>query len=469
MNFAEIRFWGLLAAGLVVIVGVRFLLRPFLGNRGRQDLFDRAALMMLGMMLLSFVSWITVTIFLVVSVCSYLGLAWLLRHGRPWHRAFLCLLIPIQLLPLLYYKYANFALNQVLGFQFDTLRHLMIPVGISFYTFQMVAFVIDTLGYRHPLPRFLDFLNFAGFFPQIVAGPIERRGDLLPQMQQFRFRWSAEDIHAGLAWVVVGMFFKLCLADNVALQFHGRSSDNAYLIWIDNLLFGLRIYFDFAGYSLVAVGLGRCLGIRLTLNFRSPYCSTSIAEFWRRWHITLSQWFRDYVYVPLGGGRTQRWVLNIAVVFIVSGIWHGAGWNFILWGALHGAFLVVNRWLGPRVPLPRVVAWALTVGAALFAWLCFYEVQTPVLWAKLGTLCTPSAYGPAAMKEALALRSGSDLFTILCLLALCGVVWLAEWWSVRRLDDPYAWLRRPAVLAAMMVLTVFLAPGKNNAFIYFAF
>ena len=468
MNFAEIRFWGLLAAGLAVIAALRFLLRPILsGPRG--DLFDRSALVLLGLTLLSFVSWITMTIFLVVALSSYLGLKWLLRHGRPRHRGFLLLLIPIQLLPLLYYKYAHFGLNEVLGFQFNTLRHLIIPVGISFYTFQMVAFVIDTLGFRKPLPRFVDFLNFAGFFPQIVAGPIERRADLLPQMETFRFRWSSGDIDAGVSWIVVGMFFKLCLADNVALQFYGRSADNAYLIWLDNLLFGLRIYYDFAGYSLVAVGLGRCLGIRLTLNFQSPYCSRNIAEFWRRWHITLSQWFRDYVYVPLGGGRTHRWVFNIAVVFIVSGIWHGAGWNFILWGAFHGTFLVVNRVLGPRVRIPNVAAWALTLVAALFAWLCFYEVRTDVLGVKLGALLTPSSYGAVALSEALSARSGSDLFTILCLLGLSGVVWFGEWWSVRKADEAYVCLRKPAVLIMMVVLTVFLAPGKNNAFIYFAF
>jgi D-alanyl-lipoteichoic acid acyltransferase DltB (MBOAT superfamily) len=333
----------------------------------------------------------------------------------------------------------------------------------------MIAFVIDTLAFKRAIPGFVDFLNFAGFFPQIVAGPIERRADLLPQMEVFRFRWSREDIDAGVSWVVLGLFFKLCMADNVALYFHGRSVGNPFLVWLDNVLFGLRIYYDFAGYSLVALGLGRCLGIRLTLNFRSPYCATSIAEFWRRWHITLSQWFRDYVYMPLGGGRTPRWGFNVALVFVVSGIWHGAGWNFVFWGALHGAFLIVNRTLGPKCRLPAPVAWLVTLGATMFAWLCFYETRPRELLAKMTTLLTPSAYHPAAFREALGAYAGADLLTMACLLALASAVLALEWRSLCRDREPYDWLRRPGILALLVILTVALAPGSNNAFIYFAF
>jgi D-alanyl-lipoteichoic acid acyltransferase DltB (MBOAT superfamily) len=332
-----------------------------------------------------------------------------------------------------------------------------------------VGFVLDTVAFRKPLPRFLDYMNFAGFFPQIVAGPIERRADLLPQMESFRFRWRAEDLNDGARWIALGLFFKLCLADNAALYFHGQSPNNPFLIWLDNLWFGLRIYYDFAGYSLVAVGLGRCLGIRLTLNFLSPYCSTSPVEFWRRWHITLSQWFRDYVYVPMGGGRTRWWWINIAVVFIISGIWHGAGWNFVIWGALHGVFLIGNRLLGRRLCLPRPAAWLGTFTVAIFAWLCFYEIRTEVLFIKLETLVTPGAYSLGALREALALRSASETFVLACFLVLTGVVMTLEWLSIRQRDAAYELLRHPGVLMVLVCLMVMLTPGKNNAFIYFAF
>jgi D-alanyl-lipoteichoic acid acyltransferase DltB (MBOAT superfamily) len=367
----------------------------------------------------------------------------------------------LQLLPLAYYKYANFAVNQVLGFDILTLHNLVIPVGISFYSFQKVAFVVDTLVFKQPLPRFLDYLNFAGFFPQIVAGPIERRRDLLPQMEQFRFRWSAENINEGAGWIALGLFFKLCLADNLAGYFDGTSVSNAYLIWMSNLLFGLRIYYDFAGYSLVAVGLGRCLGVKLTLNFRSPYCATSMTEFWRRWHITLCQWFRDYLYIPLGGGRVRWWAFNIALVFVVSGIWHGAGWNFVLWGAIHGAALIINRFFGAK--------WLLTMLTSFCAWLGFYETRTGVLVLKLKTLFTPGAYGHAAVQEAAAQYFSSNGFVLSCFLVLTGGILLLEWLSIARHDAPYYFLRRPAVAVILVVLTVVLAPEKDNGFIYFAF
>lgn len=467
MNFAEIRFWTLLAAGIGLIAILRPLFRARLGNRIAE--YDRWSLMSLGVFLLACVSLLTLTIFVLVALGSYVGTRWIVRHPRSHHKWYLIVIIPLLMSPLLYYKYANFVLNQVLPFEFSSLRDMLIPVGISFYTFQKIAFIIDTLAFNQPIPRFVDYINFACFFPQIVAGPIERRRDLLPQMETFTFRWSKEGLNQGVTWIALGLFFKLCLADNIALFFRGWSVSNPYLIWLDNLIFGLRIYYDFAGYSLVAVGLGRCIGIRLTLNFLSPYCSTSIIEFWRRWHVTLSQWFRDYVYVPLGGGRHPRWWLNIAIVFIVSGIWHGAGWNFILWGALHATFLILNRALGSHWSVPAPLAWGCTFLAAFFAWLSFYETRTSQLLAKMGTLLTPTAYGPTALREALTAYGGADLLTLSCFLILIVVVMVLEWRSVAKANEPYLLLRRPWLLTVLVILTVLLAPGRNNAFIYFAF
>ena len=165
-------------------------------------------------------------------------------------------------------------------------------------------------------------------------------------MEGFRFRWSAENLNEGAGWIALGLFFKMCLADNLAVYFNGSVSNAWRLIWLNNLLFGLRIYYDFAGYSLIAVGLGRCLGVKLTLNFLSPYCSTSMVEFWRRWHVTLSQWFRDYVYIKLGGGRVRWLAFNVALVFIVSGI-----------GTARAAILCFGRHPRPgadhQPPVPR--------------------------------------------------------------------------------------------------------------------
>lgn len=466
MNFAELRFWEYLLSGLALILGLRFALSSVL--RGREQLFDKVALLALGLVLLLAVSWITFVIYLVVVAVTYGGLAWIRQHHEEHARKYLLVLVPLQLAPLFYYKYADFAVNRVLGLDFDALRNVVIPVGISFYTFQKVAFVVDSLVFKQPLPRLLDYLNFAGFFPQIVAGPIERKKDLLPQMEGFRFRWLPRDIDEGAGWIVLGLFFKCCLADNLAAYFNRSLADNAYQVWLANGLFGLRIYYDFAGYSLVAVGIARCLGVRLTLNFTSPYCSTNIGEFWRRWHITLSQWFRDYLYVPLGGGRVRHWAFNILLVFVVSGVWHGAGWNFVLWGAMHALFLIVAR-LSGKFSLPAPLAWSLTMLAAFSAWLCFYEPDTARLMEKLALILTPAAYAPGALKTALGSYPPGDRIVLAGMFVLTTVTLLAEWLSVRRLNEPYAYLRKKPVLILLVVLTVLLAPGKNNGFIYFAF
>lgn len=430
--------------------------------------YDRTAILVVGLFLLGCASVTTLGIFLFVCVITYVGLA-LFLGGSGLHRyGFLVVLVPLQLLPLFYYKYSHFLVNGVLRADVPGLSELIIPVGLSFYTFQVVGFVVDTVIHKHPLPRFLDFMNFAGFFPQIVAGPIERRENLLPQMEQFRFRWDPKAVDEGAAWIVIGLFFKVCLADNLAVHFDPRPTDNPFLIWLNNIIFGFRIYYDFAGYSFIALGVARCLGIRLTLNFASPYVSGDAQEFWRRWHITLSTWFRDYVYLPLGGSRTKTWALSILIVFIVSGIWHGAGWNFILWGLLWGLMLLLFH-VCKRLRIPRPLGWALTMVGAFFAWLCFYETRTDVLFAKMGTLLDPTAYTLANLHQVITILEPGGAFVLAAFLLMGFFALLLEWFSLRRTGEPYAWFRRPVILCILVALTIWLAPSEKNDFIYFAF
>lgn len=464
MNFGELRFWFLMLVGLAVALMVRWVgikVRP-----ACVPTLDRTLIALLSLFLLLCVSLQTFLIFLTVSFCTYLGLWAILRAGSR-SRWWLAVLIPLQLSPLLYFKYAYFLGHGVLGFPMEGWQALAIPVGISFYSFQKVAFVLDTLAYRKPLPKFLDFLNFASFFPQIVAGPIERRENLLPQLERFRFQLDWARIEQGLGWLVLGLFFKCVLADNFALFFKRGPQDNPVAIWLANLIFGLRIYYDFAGYSFTALGLGKMLGIDLTLNFASPYCSSSPTEFWRRWHITLSQWFRDYVYVPLGGARSRWATLNVLVVFLVSGVWHGAGWNFVLWGLLHGAALLFDR----KCQLARWrwgLGWGTTLAFALLTWLFFYETDTSVLLHKLVVLASPSQYTLSAARGAFALFQPSEWVALGCLLILSAICFGLEALSLRRGEACVA-LRRPALLLLMVVMIVWLAPGTTNDFIYFAF
>ena len=467
MNFSELRFWQYLIAGLASILAIRLPVARFFPQRFGD--YDRFALATLGLSLLAAVSWLSLTIFVLVLLTTYCGVAWALRQPPSRYITAMVLLGIIILLPLGYFKYASFLCNQILGLDWAVPGALAIPVGLSFYSFQKVAFVVDTLGRRQPLPKFLNFVNFAAFFPQIVAGPIERRADLLPQMEQFRFRWSPADLDCGAGYVALGMFFKLALADNLAALVDRSPVNNGYLIWLANVLFGLRIYFDFAGYSLIALGLAQMLGIRLTMNFRSPYCAGSVVDFWRRWHVTLSQWFRDYLYQPLGGGHVRWWCFNVLAVFVVSGIWHGAGWNFVVWGALHGFYLILNRLFRNRLDRLPVLGHALTLLAVGFAWLPFYETRTPVLWQKVRALVQPESYATGRLQEAFHHWEPGDRLTLIGIVLLALAVVAAEWSSLRRGGEPYSCLLCRPVLIGLVIITVFVAPGVNNGFVYFAF
>ncbi len=256
---------------------------------------------------------------------------------------------------LAYYKYFTFILTNisaVLGRfnvsfnvpQFD----VILPVGISFYTFQALGYAIDVYrGETKAERNFFRYALFVSFFPQLVAGPIERSKNLLRQMQEGS-RLTYENLRLGFMMMLCGYFLKVVMADNIAIVVNSVYGDTAahpgaYLI-LATVLFAFQIYGDFGGYSLIARGAARIMGFSLMENFNAPYLSRSVAEFWHRWHISLSQWFRDYLYIPLGGNRkgTVRKYFNVMVVFLLSGLWHGASWNFVIWGGLNGLFQVIE-------------------------------------------------------------------------------------------------------------------------------
>lgn len=468
MNFADVRFWGLLAlAFAVVLVSRMFLPKVLRVNLGT---YDRVGLAAVGLFLLGCVSFQSLGIFTAVSVITYLGLLFILKKKEPTSRKakWLWILIPLQLLPLAFFKYGDFLGNKVAGIGSPLLAQVIIPIGISFYTFQLVAFAVDTLKNRQPLPGPLTTLNFAGFFPQIVAGPIERREVLIPQLERFRFRWDKSAVEVGLTWIILGLFFKRCLADNLAVMALVHPGTNPFLVWLDTLMFGFRIYFDFCGYSLMALGVACCLGIQLTLNFRSPYCSTNIADFWRCWHVTLSNWFRDYIYIPLGGSRTRFWPASIFIVFTVSGIWHGAGWNFVIWGAMHGLFLLIYR-LGLKIKMPRITGFLLTHFAVFVAWLCFFETDSSELFRKLGLLLNPMSYNGPAMRSFAGVLRSSGGFDVVAILAMVGCVIILEMLSLRKKGEPYRLFRTKGSSVILIFMTVIFAPISSNDFIYFAF
>lgn len=296
--------------------------------------------------------------------------------------------VVLTFLPLAVFKYLDFlnsTLSDALSAVGFTVRipglNWMLPLGLSFYTLQAVGYMIDvSMGKIKVEKNWWDYMLFVSFFPQIASGPISKAQDLLPQIKKHR-SFKYDQAVQGLKWLLWGMFMKVVMADRVGIYADTIFNNYEYLsglsCFIGSLLYTLQIYGDFAGYSFMAVGVGELLGFELVNNFRRPYLSQSITEFWHRWHLSLSTWLKDYVYIPLGGSRCSKcrnyW--NIFVTFLVSGIWHGANWTFVVWGMLHGVFQIIEKILGLQkanskglLKLLRITVTFLLVN---FAWIFF--------------------------------------------------------------------------------------------------
>lgn len=305
-------------------------------------------------------------------------------------RFYLGISITVNLLILFIFKYYDFFVGS-----FATLLNnlqipvnpqflsVLLPVGISFYTFQTMAYTIDVYkGEVEPETHLGIFALYVSFFPQLVAGPIERAQKLLPQLRN-TFQPNSDNIYAGLQSALWGFFLKMVVADNLAsyvdLVYGDVSSYHGFALLVATLFFTFQIYCDFAGYSYIAIGIARMLNVDLMTNFSQPYLSKSIPEFWQRWHISLSTWFRDYVYIPLGGNRVvlHRNLINLAIVFLVSGLWHGASWTFVIWGAWHALFMIVAVLIRTKFrPKAKVIQsnfiqWIITFILVYIGWIFF--------------------------------------------------------------------------------------------------
>ncbi|MDE5688689.1 MAG: MBOAT family protein, partial [Paramuribaculum sp.] len=279
---------------------------------------------------------------------------------------------------------------------------LLLPVGISFYTFQAVGYTVDV--YRGTLRAersLLTYALFVAFFPQLVAGPIERAKNLIPQFHR-EHKLDGQEIMEGLKLMTWGFFMKLCIADNVApyvnAVYNNIDMHNGTSVWLATFFFTFQIFCDFGGYSLIAIGTARCLGFTLMHNFMRPYLARDVKDFWRRWHISLSSWFADYVYIPLGGSRctTARHQRNLLVTFVVSGLWHGANMTFVVWGAYHGMLQVIlslKRKICPRrLSIGRfgvVLSMVLTFVATMIGWVFFRANSVADAWTALSKMMHP--------------------------------------------------------------------------------
>ena len=332
-------------------------------------------------------------------------------------------------------------------------------------------------GEEFPRTSLLDLANYASFFPQIVAGPIEREKNLVPQLRKFSFELKLENLVPGLKFIVLGLFYKLVMADNLAASspWVHQEIEHPVLIHLCNVIFGLRIYGDFAGYSFIALGIARIFGVILTINFLSPYSRNNIQEFWRAWHISLTNWFRDYIYIPLGGNRV---IMTILAVFFVSGVWHGAGWGFIAWGLMHGLMVMLCVSLKGRVKLPKLIGWALTIVFVSVAWLPFYQWDNTILLEKMKALLDTRAYLSSPMGELdILVKSKASLFYLAISIGIgCACIGL-ESLSRLRLEkngdssrlSPYYWSFGTPAQIIMVFAIMTLSPAQNNGFVYFNF
>lgn len=415
-------------------------------------------------------------------------------------RLLLIVAIAANILLLAYYKYADFFLDSIgtlTGTQFD-LEQVILPLGISFFTFTQIAFLVDTYQGKVKEYNFVHYTLFVTYFPHLIAGPVLHHKEMMPQFARattYRVNWV--NVATGLLLFTLGLCKKVLWADSLApfstaifdgVQ-HGivtATLPTIYEAWSGALAYTLQIYFDFSGYTDMALGIALMFNIRLPVNFNSPYQSTSIIDFWRRWHITLSTFLRDYLYIPLGGnrhGKLRRYI-NLLTTMLLGGLWHGAGWTFVLWGALHGIFLAINHiwreWISERylswVPnwLGALTGGILTFIAVVAAWVVFradnLEQALVILNAMFGIAARPIAFDAVMHGNLLLLTdmSGRNLLYLL----IPGLLWV---WllpnSMRlRFIQHSSWL---TILQAVVVLGMLYWAidqfGSYSPFLYFQF
>jgi D-alanyl-lipoteichoic acid acyltransferase DltB (MBOAT superfamily) len=436
--------------------------------------------------------WRFLSLILFSTLIDYLCGRGLASEENPLRRKlYLLASIVINLGFLGFFKYYNFFLdNFQTAFTFFgqdiSLRglNIILPVGISFYTFQTLSYTIDV--YRRKLEPTSDFIAFAAyvsFFPQLVAGPIERATNLLPQFYHNRI-FDYNQAVDGMRQILWGLFKKIVIADNCAryanLIFNNSGDYGGSTLLLGVLFFTFQIYGDFSGYSDIAIGTSRLFGFNLMRNFAFPYFSRDIAEFWRRWHISLSTWFRDYLYIPLGGSRNGKaaGIRNTFIIFAISGFWHGANWTFIVWGLLNALYflplLLLNR---NRQNLDTIAAgklWpslrefggmALTFGLTVFAWIFFRAANLTQAGQIISEIFSASFFTAPAL-----LSDGKVLITIILVIAFVIMEWLGreEEYAMARIGFGWPRYRRWAMYYAVILVSLYFA-GEPQQFIYFQF
>ena len=400
------------------------------------------------------------------------GLAIGACKNQKWKKFWLTVSVVISVALLGLFKYADFfidSFNTVTGLSVPLLR-LALPVGISFYTFQCLSYTIDV--YRGNVPSQKNPISFGAYvalFPQLIAGPIVRYIDVARELNERTHSW--DDVALGLRRFLVGLAKKVIIADNFALlmkMFRESDEKSVVFFWMYAIAFTLNIYFDFSGYSDMAIGLGRVFGFRFIENFNYPYLSKSVAEFWRRWHMSLGSWFRDYIYIPLGGNRVSkgRWVFNTLVVWMLTGMWHGAAWNFVLWGLLYAACLLAEKWIPALQKLPTFLRRAYTLLVVVLGFVLFNAENMAQAGSDLAGMFGFGGVPFMTAETWYYLKSYGVLF----LAGFVGATPLVRDTANRLYQYKVTVILEPVVLILLLLIcTGYLVDGSFSPFLYFRF
>ena len=401
------------------------------------------------------------------------------KHAQNKKRSklFLTASVALSLALLAYCKYADFFLssvNAVTGLSFKLL-HVTLPIGISFYTFQILSYVVDV--YRGEVPAQKSFLKlgtYIAMFPQLIAGPIVRYADIAPQLDSRQT--TLEDVSSGACRFVIGLSKKVLLANvlyELITAFQQSRDLSVLYFWLYAVSFALQLYFDFSGYSDMAIGLGRIFGFRFQENFNYPYISGSITEFWRRWHISLGSWFRDYVYIPLGGNRVSKakWLRNILVVWMLTGLWHGASWNFVLWGLGFAVLLVAEKLVyGRLLQRTHVLKHVYTLLLVTLSFVLFNADSVSEAVSQLGTMFGAGGLPLVSTEGVYYLKSYAGTFLFAAIGATPLVSNAISRFGKTRFGAQALTVLQPLVMLALLAAcTAFLVDGSFNPFLYFRF
>ena len=406
----------------------------------------------------------------------FCGLAIGKARTKKWQKIWLTVSVVCSLALLGVFKYADFfieSFNAATGLSLPLLR-LALPIGISFYTFQCLSYTIDVYrGTAAVQKNVISFGAYVSLFPQLIAGPIVRYVDVARELDSRTHSW--EKIALGLRRFLVGLGKKILIANTLGeLTNLFRASDEKSVLfyWIYAIAFALHIYFDFSGYSDMAIGLGKVFGFHFIENFNYPYLSKSVAEFWRRWHMSLGSWFRDYVYIPLGGNRVSkgRWVFNTLAVWMLTGLWHGAAWNFVLWGLLYAVFLMIEKWVPAIQKMPTLLRRAYVLLVVVLGFVLFNAVDMAQAGSDIAGMF---GFGgvPLVTAETLYYLRSYGVVLILALVGSTPVVRdLANRLASGKRTGRITAILEPVVLTVLLLLcTAYLVDGSFNPFLYFRF